>query len=66
MATFVNQAKEINGLTFYLVLDVKWKWLCAAARIAMRSDVITTAPTNNLPRLTCNTFMECTSSAFPN
>jgi hypothetical protein len=51
MAAFVNQAEEVNRLTCNVVVDVKWKRFCATTWKTMWTNVIATAPTNNLPRL---------------
>ncbi len=64
MPTFMDKTKEVNRLTFDLVVDVEREWFRPATGKPVRADMVATAPADDLSRLSRDAFVESASQAF--
>ena len=63
MTTLVNDAKEVNHISFHCVIQVKGKRLGAPAREAVWTGMIATLPSDNLAHLPGYTLAKCAGKA---
>ena len=58
MPSFVNQAKEVEGVALNLIVEVKWEGPRPPAWKSMGTDVVAAAPADDLARLAGDAFAE--------
>ena len=66
VARFMHETDEIDSVAFDLIVDVVWKRPAVFAGKAMRSDMITTFPTNDRPDSVFDPFMEIAAEPVGN
>ncbi len=58
VAGFVQETNKIDGVTFDLIADVVRKWPAVLAGKTVRTDVITSFPTDDSPDSVFDSFVE--------
>jgi hypothetical protein len=64
MSPFVNQTQKVNGFFLKLIVNEKWEWFGPSTRIAVRTNMVSTASADDFTSLPSYTLVERTGKTI--